>query len=385
MQHRDITKIETNGKEIYLIGTAHVSRASVELVRNTIREIKPDTVAVELCKGRYESLTNPEVWKKADIFTVIKEGKAYLLMAQLILSSFQKRISKHLEIKPGEEMLTAIREAEDSKADLVLADRKIKITMKRAWSKLGFWSMVKVFAYMIGSLFTHPEISEEEIEGLKSADALAAMMSDVSKNMPEISKAIIDERDMYLAEKIRSAPGRTIVAVVGAGHVAGIKKYINMPIDMATLETIPPPSLLPKIIGWSIPLIVIGLIIYGFASSGAQTGVDMILKWVIPNGAFAGLGAIAALAHPLTIAAAIASAPLTSLNPFIAAGWVAGLVEALIRKPTVADFENLGDDITTLRGLWKNGVTRILLVIALTNLGSMIGTAIGVPLVASVL
>lgn len=388
-QHAEIEQnvdlIEHEGRSFIIVGTAHVSEDSADLVEKIIRERDPDTVAVELCESRFESLSNPERWKETDIYTVIKSGRAYVLMAQLALSTFQKRLADEFGVRPGEEMHRAIKVSEETGAELHLADREIRTTLKRAWATAGFWTLLKVLYQTILSTFHAQEISKEDIEKMKSGDELAMVLDEFSGSLPGVKVALIDERDKYLAEKIRNAPGDTVVAVVGAAHVPGIKRAFGAAVDLEMLDELPPPKKIFKIIGWGIPLLVLGLIIAGFVTSGRETTEQMVLAWVVANGVSAAIGTIVALAHPLTIVAAFLAAPITSLNPTIAAGWVCGLVEAYLRKPRVADLEHIGDDMTTLRGIWGNRVIKVLLVVVLANLGSSIGTFIGVGWVATLL
>jgi pheromone shutdown-related protein TraB len=320
-----------------------------------------------------------------DIVSVIREGKSYLLMAQLLLVGFQKKLGNQLQVKPGIEMMQALKVAEEISSQPVLADRDVKTTLKRTWASLGFFSAIKVLATMITAGLAENEITEEEIERLKSADALEEMMKDFSDALPGVRNALIDERDKYLAAKIRSAPGDSVVAVVGAGHVPGIKKWIGKSIDLDELEIIPPPSPLKRFLRWLIPGLILAMIVYGFVVSGADTSLKMFEAWFWINAVLAAIGAILALAHPLTVIAAFFASPFTSLNPLIGVGWVAGLVEALLRKPRVADFETIADDASTLKGIWSNRLSRILLVIALTNLFGMVGTFLGGVKVASLL
>lgn len=382
-EHKDIHQIQVGTKTVFLVGTAHVSQASVDLVEQTIREINPDSIAVELCASRFDSIRDPDRWRKTDIVTVIRQGKAYLLMAQLFLAAFQKRIGKKLEVKPGAEMLKAIELAESTQKEIVLADREIRTTLKRAWSSLGIWSTTKLFVSLFSGILSPEEIDEAEIERLKSGDVLQNMMAELGESLPGIKLSLIDERDRYLAAKIAASPGEKIVAVVGAGHVPGIKKYIGTEIDIPSLEVEPPRSLLSKTFSWGFPALLVFLIIYGFFVGGAQTSVSMVVTWSLVTGGFAALGALVSLAHPITIISAAISAPLTTIHPFIAAGWVAGIVEALLRKPQVGDIEHIADDLMTIKGLWRNRLSRILIIIAFTNIGGMIGMFVAVPLVAS--
>ena len=369
-------------KEIILVGTAHVSRESADLVASVIEEEKPDTVAVELCQSRYQAMTDKNRWQETDLIKVIKEKKAFLLLSNLMLASFQKKIGKKLGIKPGEEMLRAIQAAKDMGADIHLADRDIRTTLSRTWRLMGLWTKVKLLMQLITSMGDMDDIKKEDIEKLKEQDVLETLLSELGKSLPSLQRVLIDERDQYLAYKIRTAPGKRIVAVVGAGHVPGIKRYWHEPVDMAALEIIPPKGKWMGFLKWGIPSLVLVLIILGFYLAGASAGASMIKWWVLANAVLAGLGAALALAHPLTVAAAFIASPITSLNPMIAAGWVAGLVQVFISKPKVKDFERLPDDIVSIRGFWKNKITRILLVVVLTNLGSSLGAFVAIPLMA---
>ncbi|MCB0343480.1 MAG: TraB/GumN family protein [Bdellovibrionales bacterium] len=381
----NVDKIEHEGRVFYLVGTAHVSRSSVELAESVIHRYKPDTVAIELDEQRYSSLLNPERWRETDIFRVIREGKSYLLMAQLALAGFQKKLGNKLDVKPGEEMIAAANAAEEVGASIALIDRNVRITLKRAWSSAGLWSMTKIFFSMIGALFTSEELAEEDIEKLKSTDALELMVEQFSDYLPGVKVALVDERDAYLAEKMRLAPGQTVVAVVGAAHTPGIKRIFGTSIDLEKLDELPPPKRSIQVLSWTLPVIILGMITYGFINAGFETSAQMMKAWILWNGALAAIGAAAALAHPLTIITAFVAAPITSLNPMIAAGWVCGLVEALLRKPRIKDLETIADDISTVRGAWSNRVSKILLVIILSNLGSSIGTIVGFGTIASLL
>jgi pheromone shutdown-related protein TraB len=378
----NVDVLELADKTVYLVGTAHISRTSAELAEETIRRVRPETVAVELCAGRYQSLQDPDRWKNTDILKVIKEGRAYVLMAQLILAGFQKKLGKHLQVKPGEEMMRALTAAKEIQAEMVLADRDVKITLKRTWAALGLWSMCKVLFAMMTGLLTSEKLEESDVERLKSADALQELMKDFSAALPTVQKALIEERDQYLAEKIRTAPGKTVVAVLGAGHVPGIKRWIRQKVDLSALEQIPPPGKAGRIIGWAIPMLLVGLVVHGVYYAGVERGIQMIQTWTIVTATCGALGALISLAHPLTILSAFVASPFTTANPLIAAGWVAGLVEAAIRKPRVADLETIGDDISTVRGIWTNRVSKILLVICATNITASLGTFLALYLLS---
>ena len=381
----NIHRLTFNGKEIILVGTAHVSKESARLVTEVIEAEKPDTVCVELCESRYMSIRQKDRWQNTDIVKVIKEKKSFLLLSNLLLASFQKRIAEKFDIKPGEEMIKAIETGETAGAKIHLADRNIRITLSKTWRVMGLWDKIKLLFQLILSIGKIDEIDEEDVEKMKQEDVLQTLLSDVGKSLPVLKDILIDERDQYLTHKIRTAPGKKIVAVIGAGHVPGIQRYWNTEIDLETLEHIPPKTKTSTIIKWMIPLFILVLFVLGFFHGGANTGTDMIAYWVLANGILAGLGAIIALAHPLTILSSVLAAPLTSLNPMIAAGWVSGLVEAFSRKPKVKDFERLPEDIISVRGFWKNKITRILLVVVFTNIGSSLGTFVAIPLMVKVL
>jgi len=376
-----VQRLQLGDKEIILIGTAHVSKESAELVSETILQEEPETVCVELCESRFQSIRQKDRWRDMNIIKVIKEKKAFLLLSNLLLASFQKKLANKFDIKPGQEMIQAIESGERVNAGIHLADRDIRVTLSRAWRIMGLWEKAKLMFQLMMSAGEVDDISEDDIEKMKQEDVLQSILADVEKSHPVLRNILIDERDQYLAHKIKTAPGNKIVAVVGAGHLPGIKRYWEREIDLDSLLVLPPKSLLSTLLKWGLPLAIMLLFALGFFLGGAKVGADMIKWWVLANGVLAGLGAIIALAHPLTIVAAILAAPLTSLNPMIAAGWVSGLVEAVLRKPKVKDFEDLADDIQSLKGFWRNHVTRILLVVVLTNIGSALGTMVAAPLI----
>lgn len=372
----NITRILQDGKEYILIGTAHVSKRSAEQVKEVIEEEKPDSVCIELDEQRYQALMAGSRWKEMDIFKVIKEKKATLLLMNLVISSFQKRLAKQFGIQPGQEMIQGIESAKEAGSELVLADRNIQITFARIWHNIGFWGKMKLMLQIFTGIFSQETITEEEMEKMKSQDMLNAMLQDFTEAFPKLKTPLIDERDQYLAQKIKHAPGEKIVAVLGAAHIPGIKEEIKKEHDLDVLNKIPPKSKVPKIIGWSIPIIIIGLIAYTFISNPVA-GMQQTVSWILWNGSFAALGAIIAFAHPLAVVSAFVVAPFSSFIPFIAAGWVSGFVQAYIRRPNVGDLENLAEDVFTVKGFWNNKATRILLIVALTNVGSTIGTFVG--------
>lgn len=380
-----IEELQIANKKVFLIGTAHVSQESVNEVVDKIQEIKPDTVCVELCASRYESIKNANHWKNMDIVKVIKQGRAPMLMMNLVLSAFQRKMGDKLGVKPGAEMIAALNAAEEVGAEKGLIDRDISITFRRVWGKLSFWEKIKLFGQILFSVFESPDISEDDVEQLKEGDMLTEAIDMMARELPSVKSVLIDERDQYQAAKIAETEGDTIVAVVGAGHVAGIKAHLDKKIDTAKLEVVPPKGKLGKILKWSIPIVIILIIAYGFFAMDTAVSLEMIKRWILANGILSAVGAAIAGGHIVTILVAFVAAPLTSLNPTIAAGWVSGLTEAWIRKPTVEDFESLATDITSFKGFRKNEITKILLVVILSNVGSSIGTFIGIPLLATLL
>jgi pheromone shutdown-related protein TraB len=384
-QDPNIHRLSFEDKEIILIGTAHVSKESARLVEAIIEAEKPDTVCVELCRSRYDSLTQRTRWQETDLLKAIREKKAFLLLSNLMLTSFQRRLGKKLGIQPGQEILSAIQAAEKTGAAIHLADRDIRTTLSRTWRLMKLWTKVKLFYQLLGSLWEMEDITPEQVEEMKKKDVLDNLLSEIGAALPEVRRILIDERDQYLAFKIRTAPGKRIVAAVGAGHVPGIHTYWSAPVDIESLEQMPPKGRLLSVLKWVIPAGIIGLLAAGFIGFGAGAAADMVTWWALANAVLAALGAAVALAHPLTILTAGAAAPLTSLNPMMAAGWVAGLAEAFLSKPKVRDFENLLDDITSVKGFWRNKITRILMVVVFTNLGSSAGTFIAIPLMVKVL
>jgi pheromone shutdown-related protein TraB len=381
MIHNDNTHhLNFEDKKITLIGTAHVSFESADLVQKVIEDEKPDMVCVELCESRYQSIMQKSKWENTNLLKVIKEKKAFLLLSNLMLAYFQKKVGQKLGIRPGEEIVRAIQAATSVGARIHLADRDIRTTLSRTWRCMGLWAKIRLLFQLVTSVGEMDSIKKSDIEEMKKKDVLEMFLSEIGKSFPEIRRILIDERDQYLAHMIRSAPGKKIVAVVGAGHVPGIQSYWERHIDLDALNQIPPKSKVFGFLKWGIPSFIVCLIIVGFFYAGSSAGTSMIKWWVLANAILAGLGAAIALGHPLTILSAIVSSPITSLNPMIAAGWVAGLVEVFLGKPKVKDFERLSEDISSLKGFWKNKITRILLVVAFTNIGSSVGTFVAIPL-----
>jgi pheromone shutdown-related protein TraB len=384
-------RLQLGEREFLLLGTAHISSRSVEEVREVIRAEKPDRVCVELDAARYSSLTEPNSWQKLNITEVLKKGKGFLLLANLVLSSFQRRLGASLGASPGEEMLTAVRLAQEEGIPFSLCDRDIQLTLRRAWAKTSFWGKNKMLAAMLATIFSSEKLSPEEIERLKSRTTFQSMLDELAGYLPAVKTVLIDERDRYLATRIWQAEGRKVAAVVGAGHVEGIARSLealragSLSPDIGELEQVPPRRRLGSYLGWLIPAAIVGLLVAGFFRSGWQLSLTMLWKWVLVSGTLSALGSLLTLAHPVTIAASFIGAPITTLNPFIGIGLVTGVIEAFLRKPRVTDFENLHDDIASLRGFYRNRVTHILLVFLFSSLGAMIGNFIGIPWLSSLL
>ena len=371
----NVLKLDYRDKELYLVKTAHVSKDSIEDVRRCVEEINPDAICIELDEQRYERLSNPDKWRETDIIEVIKKKQVGMLLVNTILASFQKRMAKSLGSNTGGEMMEGIRLSKERNIPLVLADRSIKTTFSRIWNELDTKEKFKMLMAIIESIFSDEEISEEDLAKLKEADALEAALGEVSEQFPTIKRVLVDERDQYLCEKIRTAPGKKIVAIIGAAHSLGIEKYLNSPIDIDALNKVNKKKGLGTYIKYAIPLIIVLLIALTIFRN-RDVGLSQIRSWIIWNGGLSALGVLLAFGHPLSILTALIMAPITSLNPLLASGWFAGLVEAHLRKPKVKDFEDLADDTANFRGFWKNGITRTLLVVVFAILFSSIGTFI---------
>jgi pheromone shutdown-related protein TraB len=373
-----------DSKEIILVGTAHVSRDSVEEVRQSIQSAKPDVVAVELCQRRYDVLKNPKNWQETDIVGVIKEKKAAFLFANLVLAAFQKRIGEKLGVRPGQEMHEAILVAEAENIPVALIDRPVQITLQRTWRKLSLKERFLLMGSSITAMFETDDLDEGTIEQLKEKDVLTAAVDEIAKKAPTVKEVLLDERDAYMASKIANLEGDRVLAVVGAGHVMGLAEQLEDPIDdLSSLEYVPKKGL--NLWKWLVPVVILALVSAGFFFGGTARGVEMLKWWLLSNAVFAALGAAVALGHPVTVLVAAFASPITSLNPTLAAGWFAGLSEAYFRRPKVSDFEQLQQDILSVRGFWKNSVTRILLVVVLANIGSSVGAYLAMPILTRII
>lgn len=369
----NVIRLAYQDKEIILIGTAHVSQESAELVKRVIDEEKPDSICVELDEDRYQNLQNPKSWEHTDVIQVIKTKKIGFLLANVVLGSFQKKIARQLGTVVGQEMLQGIKSAKETGAELVLADRNIQITFLRIWRKLGLWEKTKLFFSLLFSFGEEIELSSEDVKDLLKDETLESVVFEMRKKFPVIGEVLISERDQYLANKIKEAPGKKVVAILGGAHVPGVKEEIFKRQDIDRITEVPRGSPVFKMIGWAIPAIIIGLFIYGFAIN-IQTGLQQLSVWVLWNSGLAALFTAFVLGHPLSILTALVTAPFTSMNPFLACGWLAGLVEATIRKPTVQDINNISQDIFSFKRFFRNRFLKALAVVIMANIGSSIGT-----------
>jgi pheromone shutdown-related protein TraB len=382
LSDQPMRQLQRDGVQYTLIGTAHVSRASADAVRELAASGNFDSIAVELCQARYDALTAERKWTDLDLYRVLRDGKAGLVMANLALSAYQRRIAEQFGIEPGAEMRAAVIAAKEHGLPLQLVDRDLATTLKRSYASVPWYKRMYLMTGLALGMVSSNEIDEEAIEKLKEGDILESTFTEFAEHSPQLYEALIAERDRYMAARLReenaAASGRKVLVVIGAGHMEGLARHLESDqadpsAERAELEAQPPRSRWPRIIPWAIMFLVLTGFFIGFSRS-PELGWQLVFIWVAINGGLAALGALIARGHPLTVLSAVVAAPITSLNPTIAAGMVTGLVESWLRKPRVSDLENLRFDITTLKGWFRNPATRILLVFFLSNLGSAIGT-----------
>lgn len=375
-----VREVERDGVRYTLLGTAHVSRASAEAVREMIGAGDFDRVAVELCDSRYKALTDPDSLFQLDLFQVVREGRAGLMLAQLALGGYQRRLAEQFGIEPGAEMLAAINGARERSLPLALVDRDVGVTLKRASRRLGWWQRWQLLTGLMAGLFTREQVTEADVERLKQGDLLTNAFTEFAREAPALYETLIRERDHYMAAELRrqSGEGERVLAVVGAGHLTGLEKALaedrREPAEVIReLRTAPRAPRWPKLLPW----VVVALVLTGFAwgfSRSPELGWRLVGDWILINGGLSALGAAIAGAHPVTVLSAFLAAPVTSLNPTIGAGMVTAAVEITVRKPRIGDFASLRDDTAALKGWWRNRVARTLLVFALSTLGSAAGT-----------
>jgi pheromone shutdown-related protein TraB len=378
--------VERDGVRYTLLGTAHVSKASLDAVRAAIASGHYDTIAVELDPQRLAALTDPDALAKLDLVKVLREGKTALFAANLGLAAYQRRLAEQLGIEPGAELKAAALDARERNLALHLIDRDVGITFKRASSRLGWWGRAKLGGGLIASLFGDEEVGGDEIEKLKQGDMLEASFGEFASDSPALYDAIIAERDCYMAARLRESAttdsgAREVLAVIGAGHLQGMAQHLRE--DHAApglvreqLESVKEKSSIP----WFtivLTTFVLGGFAWGFWRGGLDVGADLMLYWVLLTGTLGAIGCALAGGHPLSIVTAFLASPVTPLHPALASGTLSALVEAWVRKPTYADFLALRDDVQSLRGWYRNRVARVLLNFFLTSLGTAIGVWMG--------
>lgn len=375
----DVVELSIDGKEYLLIGTAHISKESADLVRKVIEDEKPDVVCIELDEKRFQSLNDKKKWEELDLKRVIKEKQLSTLLINILLASYQKKLGEKLGVNPGVELLEAANTAKENNIPIELCDRDVRVTLRRAWKSMSLWQKLKFLTAGLAGVFEKEELNEEKLKELRQKDMLNEMMAELGKAMPVLKKVLIDERDIYLSQKIKEAKGNKIVAVVGAGHLNGIIESMktNKDEDLAKYEVIPPVSPIWKGIGYAIPALIIGAIIYIGYSKGSQAASDNAIFWVLANGLPSALGSAIAWGHPFTILVSFIVAPFTSLTPLIGAGYVAAFVQLMLVPPKVKEFETVSTDVLKAKNWWKNRLLRILLVFLLASLGSALGTYVG--------
>jgi pheromone shutdown-related protein TraB len=379
-----IERVQRDGVEYVVLGTAHVSRSSVEAVQALLANETFNAIAVELCESRAQGMRDPEAFKQMDLFRVIREGKAGMVAASLVLSTFQKRLADQYGIQPGAEMKAAMDGAAQLDVPLWLVDREVGTTLKRAWHSVGFWQRFGLLGGMLASVFERETIDEKEIEKLKQGDMLESAFSEFASESAPLYRALIAERDAYMAARLREEAGRSVTAnpckvlvVIGAGHLKGLCEHLRIQqadpgATVAELAKTPPKAQWPKWLAVGLVLLVFAAIGYAFHRNTAL-GAKALRDWVLFTGGFSALGALLARAHPLSILAAFVAGPIKPFRPGIPSGGISAMVEAWVRRPRVADFESLRDDIVHWSGWWTNRVARTLLNFFLVCLGTIVG------------
>ena len=382
----NVTVLERDGRTWYVLGTAHVSQASVDEVRALIDQVQPDTVAVELCEPRFLALTDDSRWAKLDIFEVLRSGKTLFLLANLAVGAYQRRLGAKLGVKPGAELLAAVEKAEQVGAEVALIDREVHITLKRAWANVGFFKKLALLSAILESLVTKgDDVGEEEIKTLKKKAHLSEIMTEFAEALPEVKGPLIDKRDEYLISKAEEIDAEKIVVVVGAGHVPGMVEHFGKPIDRDAIDVIPPKKAWTGLIKWIIPAIVVAAFAWGWQRTGGQSAEQMLYAWVLPNSIAAGLFTLLAGGKWLSVLTAFVGSPITSLNPLINTGMTTGLVEAWQRKPSVEDAQRINEDVQSWRGFMRNPFTRTMVVAVAATLGSAVGAWVGATWVVALL
>ncbi len=368
-----IEAIQINDKTVVLVKTAHVSKQSVEDVKTAIETYQPNTVCVELDRKRAESILNPQQWEKTNIISVIKDKQTFYLLANMILGNYQKKIAKNLDVPLGAEMIQAMTTAKEKNIPIRYIDRPVQITFTRIWRLLTFKEKFNLLVELIASFFTKEEITAQQLEALKESDMIQQALLQIQGKYNTIKTILIDERDHYMATKIKRTNQPVVVAIIGAAHAEGIKKALFEQHSIRELEKIPTKKSFSKWIGWIIPLLIIAIVAFTFTID-SDVGWQQVKTWVLLNGTMSAIGTALVLAHPLTILTAFVVAPISSLNPLLAAGWFAGLTEAIINKPTVKDIQNISNDFSSIKSMLQNRFIKILLIVIFANIFSTIAT-----------
>ncbi|MFH1197578.1 MAG: TraB/GumN family protein [bacterium] len=375
----DVNKIKIEDKEYIIIGTAHISKKSAELVHDIILKEEPDAVCIELDNQRFAALSEQHRWDAMDLKEIIKKKQLTTLFINILLAAYQKKLGVKLGTTPGIELIEAVKTAQSLNIPVVLCDRDVKITLRRTWNSMSFWQKIKFLSVSIASLFDKREITEEKLNEIKDKDIISELINDLGAQLPVLKRVLIDERDVYISQKMLETKGRKIVSVVGAGHVEGIMQKLNTRLnsDLTLLDQIPNSSNFLKIFGWSFPLLVLASLIYIGFDQGVSTASNNLIYWILITGIPSAIGAIFAFAHPLTILSSFFAAPITSLSPVLGVGYVAALVQALLSPPRVKEFHSVTDDINKFKLWWENKLLRVLLVFILSSIGGVIGTYLG--------
>jgi pheromone shutdown-related protein TraB len=375
----DVHVLEIDGREFILVGTAHVSRESADLVREVIEKERPDCVCIELDAQRFEALSHRQRWENLDLRQIIRQRQLAPLLANLVLASYQKKLGGALGVMPGTELLEAARTAQQHDIPVALCDRDVRITLRRAWGSMSLWNKSKLLAALLTSIVDHPEIDEAELRRIRNQDVISELMRELGEELPSVKTTLIDERDAYLAHKILAAEGERVVAVVGAGHVAGIRDALlaRRTVDIDAISQIPPVSPIWKWLGWGLPAAVLLAVVWIGLQHGAAVAGQQLLFWIATTGGLTAVGAALSLGHPLVVVSSFAVAPITALSPVLGAGHVLALLQAYLVPPKVLEFERVADDFAAPAQWWRNRLLRIFLVFVLTTFGALAGNYIG--------
>jgi pheromone shutdown-related protein TraB len=371
----DVHALSAGGREFVLVGTAHISRESADVVRRVIAAEVPDCVCIELDRSRFEALSDPARIESLDLKEIIRRRQLAALILNFVLAGYQSQLGGMLGVVPGAELLEAARAAGELGIAIELCDRDVRVTLRRSWRALSLWEKLKLTAEVLTLALERPQLGEDDLRRLRQQDVVTKLMEELGALAPSLKRVLIDERDRFIAERMRRAEGRRIVAVVGAGHVAGIRRALldDGAVDLEELETIPPPSPLWRWAGWGIPALIVGSIAAIGMREGAGAARDNLQLWVLASGLPTMLGTLAAGGHLLTALVGFVAAPLTTLSPVIGAGYVTAFVQAYLRPPRVREVRSAARELSSPRCWWTNRLLRVFLVFALSTLGAASG------------